>query len=70
MSRGQLSLASAGHQVELEGWGNIAQACVLRGEVDAGGAPHGEQTEPLQDGGEEEEDLGPCQACTQTHWLA
>lgn len=58
MSRGWLSLTSAGHHVELEGWGDIAQASGLRGEVYEyiGGALHREEAELLQGDGEEEED--------------
>lgn len=52
-----MSLTSAGHQAELEGWGHVAQASALWGEVNVGRAPHREQTEPLEDGCEEEEDL-------------
>lgn len=59
MSRGWLSLTSAGHHAELEGWGDIAQASALRGEVYEyiGRAPHREEAELLQGDGEEEEDL-------------
>lgn len=32
---------SAGHQAELEGWGDVAQASALRGEVDVAGTPQG-----------------------------
>lgn len=70
MNRGQLSLPSAGHQTELEGWGDVAQASALWAEVDVGRVPHWEQTEPLQDGGKEEEDLRSRQACSQAHPLS
>lgn len=70
MCRGWPGLTSEGHQAELEGWGHVAQAGALWGEVEVGGAPHREQAEPLQDGSEEEEDLGSGQACAQAHLLS